>query len=218
MIPSPYLGCRTRTPLFKPVFPVGSATSSFGRPNLLPAFAPAPEPTLTPRPPKKFAMLSSDCPDRPDRARAARRSSAAKPASPCRRSDPHPHSYSGARRPRSYRARRRSGPHAARRRHSSTPGCPGPPSASPAPLRETAIITPDFQLSQGYGFIHLFNESWRQTKTDKNSEFPRGSFMDLISRPIEIDFTRYGGGAPCQLAHRLAQARIHPIDKPASQQ
>jgi hypothetical protein len=80
------------------------------------------------------------------------------------------------------------------------------------------FITPDFQLSQVYGFIHLFNERWRQTKTDKNSEFPRGSLMDLISRPIEIDFTRYGGGACSPIAHRVAQAHIHPIDKPASQQ
>jgi hypothetical protein len=79
------------------------------------------------------------------------------------------------------------------------------------------FITPDFKLNQRYGFIHLFNESWRQTNTDKNLEFPRGSLMDLISRRLEIGSSTCGSDALLPTAQEIRQAHIHPIHKAALQ-
>jgi hypothetical protein len=78
------------------------------------------------------------------------------------------------------------------------------------------FIAPDFQFDHRYGFIHLFNESWRQNKIDKNLEFPRGSLMDLISRPQEISSSERSGDALLPIAHEISQARIHPIQKASS--
>jgi len=48
------------------------------------------------------------------------------------------------------------------------------------------LLDPSFEFDRPPAFVHLYNERWRMTGTDKNQLFPQGSVMDLLERNLPL--------------------------------
>lgn len=49
-----------------------------------------------------------------------------------------------------------------------------------------SLLDPSFEFEQPPAFVHLYNERWRMTRTDKNQVFPQGCVMDLLERNLPL--------------------------------
>lgn len=48
------------------------------------------------------------------------------------------------------------------------------------------LLDPSFEFERPPAFVHLYNERWRMSGTDKNQVFPQDSVMDLLERDLPL--------------------------------
>jgi hypothetical protein len=63
------------------------------------------------------------------------------------------------------------------------PSFANPVSSHECPAR---LLDPSFEFERPPAFVHLYNERWRMTGTDKNVIFPKDSVMDLLERDLPL--------------------------------
>jgi hypothetical protein len=64
-----------------------------------------------------------------------------------------------------------------------TPDFANPISSHACPAR---LLDPSFAFDRPPAFVHLYNERWRMTGTDKNQVFPQGCVMDLLENNLPL--------------------------------